>query len=111
MCRGVDVAFTRDHALASRFPHAPAARGETSASLKSYVEDRKGHDRRYALSSEKLTRETGWAPAIEFEPGLARTLTWYQANAAWVARVRSGEYRSYSERTYGNRSGQGLSTS
>jgi dTDP-glucose 4,6-dehydratase len=68
-----------------------------------YVKDRPGHDRRYALSSEKLMRETGWEPVMDFETGLARTIEWYRANAAWVARVRSGEYRTYYERNYGNR--------
>ena len=72
-------------------------------SLIQYVADRPGHDRRYALSSEKLMRETGWAPETEFEAGLQRTIRWYQANAAWVAHVRSGEYRAYYERNYGNR--------
>ena len=72
-------------------------------SLIEYVKDRPGHDRRYALSSEKLMRETGWQPVMDFETGLARTIDWYRANAAWVARVRSGEYRTYYERNYGNR--------
>jgi dTDP-glucose 4,6-dehydratase len=68
-----------------------------------YVKDRPGHDRRYALSSEKLMRETGWAPVMSFEEGLARTIQWYRDNSAWVARVRSGEYRTYYEHNYGNR--------
>jgi len=73
------------------------------ASLIQYVKDRPGHDRRYALSSEKLMRETGWQPEMEFESGLARTVEWYRQNSAWVARVRSGEYREYYEKNYGNR--------
>jgi len=72
-------------------------------SLIQYVKDRPGHDRRYALSSVKLTRETAWQPAMNFEAGLAQTIEWYRANAAWVAHVRSGEYRTYYERNYGNR--------
>ena len=72
-------------------------------SLIGYVTDRPGHDRRYALSSDKLTRETGWRPEMDFETGLARTIEWYGANAAWVARVRSGEYRAYYEQNYGHR--------
>jgi dTDP-glucose 4,6-dehydratase len=73
------------------------------ASLIQYVKDRPGHDRRYALSSEKLMRETGWRPVMDFETGLARTIDWYRANSAWVSRVRSGEYRNYYERNYANR--------
>ncbi|HWC96064.1 MAG TPA: dTDP-glucose 4,6-dehydratase [Candidatus Sulfopaludibacter sp.] len=74
-----------------------------SDSLIRYVVDRPGHDRRYALSSEKLMRETGWQPVMDFETGLGRTIDWYRNNAAWVARVRSGEYRTYYEKNYGNR--------
>jgi dTDP-glucose 4,6-dehydratase len=72
-------------------------------SLIRFVTDRPGHDRRYALSSEKLMRETPWRPLIEFETGLARTIEWYRSNAAWVERVRSGEYRTYYEKQYGTR--------
>ncbi len=72
-------------------------------SLIQYVADRPGHDRRYALSSEKLVRQTGWRPRMDFETGLARTIEWYQANSEWVARVRSGAYREYYERNYGHR--------
>jgi dTDP-glucose 4,6-dehydratase len=72
-------------------------------SLIEYVKDRPGHDRRYALSSEKLMRETGWRPFTNFETGLAETIDWYRANSAWVAGVRSGAYLTYYERNYGNR--------
>jgi len=74
-----------------------------SESLIQYVTDRPGHDRRYALSSEKLMRETGWKPVMDFETGLARTIEWYRTNRAWVERVRSGEYRTYYESNYANR--------
>ena len=68
-----------------------------------YVTDRPGHDRRYALSSQKLMRETAWRPVMDFETGLGRTMEWYRANTAWVARVRSGEYRAYYDKQYGDR--------
>jgi dTDP-glucose 4,6-dehydratase len=71
--------------------------------LVQYVKDRPGHDRRYALSSEKLTRETGWEPAMDFETGLAHTVDWYRNNAAWVANVKSGEYLNFYARNYGGR--------
>jgi dTDP-glucose 4,6-dehydratase len=73
------------------------------ASLIQYVTDRPGHDRRYALSSEKLMRETGWEPKMDFESGLAATVDWYRANQEWVSHVRSGEYQTYYEKNYGNR--------
>lgn len=72
-------------------------------SLIEYVKDRPGHDFRYAISSEKIARETGWAPAVQFEDGLARTIQWYRDNAAWIARVKSGEYRQFYELNYAAR--------
>jgi dTDP-glucose 4,6-dehydratase len=72
-------------------------------SLIQYVPDRPGHDRRYALSSEKLMRETSWRPLMDFETGLGRTIEWYHNNSQWIERVRSGAYRSYYERNYGSR--------
>jgi dTDP-glucose 4,6-dehydratase len=72
-------------------------------SLIRYVEDRPGHDRRYALSSGKIMRETGWAAQVGFEDGLARTVDWYRQNSAWVERVKSGEYRNYYARNYDQR--------
>ena len=72
-------------------------------SLMQTVKDRPGHDRRYALSSEKLTRETGWQAQIPFEDGLRETIDWYKSNAAWTARVKSGEYQNYYQSNYGGR--------
>ena len=72
-------------------------------SLMQTVTDRPGHDHRYALSSEKLMRETGWQAATPFEEGLKATIDWYRNNAAWTARVKSGEYQNYYERNYANR--------
>jgi dTDP-glucose 4,6-dehydratase len=73
------------------------------SSLIRYVTDRLGHDRRYAISSEKVNRETGWEPIVKFDAGLAQTIEWYRDNAEWVAAVRSGEYRNYYERNYQDR--------
>jgi dTDP-glucose 4,6-dehydratase len=74
-----------------------------SGDLIAHVTDRPGHDRRYALSSAKLERETGWKPLVSFEEGLARTVAWYRENSTWVDRVKSGEYRNWYERNYGAR--------
>ena len=74
-----------------------------SHSLIEYVMDRPGHDRRYALSSEKLLRETGWKPEMDFERGLKATVDWYRANPQWIAHVRSGEYQKYHDRNYASR--------
>jgi dTDP-glucose 4,6-dehydratase len=72
-------------------------------SLMTTVTDRPGHDRRYALSSEKLMRETAWAPQVPFEEGLRETIEWYRANPGWIARVKSGEYQNYYQSNYANR--------
>ena len=72
-------------------------------SLMQTVKDRPGHDRRYALSSAKLTRETGWQPRVGFEEGLRETIEWYRANTDWTARVKSGEYQRYYEKNYAGR--------
>ncbi|HBY62698.1 MAG TPA: dTDP-glucose 4,6-dehydratase [Solibacterales bacterium] len=72
-------------------------------SLIQYVTDRPGHDRRYALSSAKLTSETGWQPQVPFDEGLRRTVAWYRENAEWVRRVKSGEYLDYYRRNYAAR--------
>ena len=79
-----------------------AATGK-SESLLQPVADRPGHDRRYAISSEKVERDTGWRPAVEFEAGLQRTVEWYRSHTDWVSRVRSGEYLSYYAKNYENR--------
>lgn len=72
-------------------------------SLLSYVQDRPGHDRRYALNCKKIETELGWKPAISLEDGLAQTMEWYKKNEEWLEEVRAGEYRSYYEKYYENR--------
>lgn len=72
-------------------------------SLITTVKDRPGHDRRYALSSEKLTRETGWRPLVSFEDGLEATVQWYRDHQDWLQRVRSGEYQQYYAQNYAQR--------
>ena len=69
-------------------------------SLIQYVKDRPGHDLRYALNCDKLSRETGWRAKVSFEEGLAATIEWYRRNQVWLDDVRSGTYREYFERHY-----------
>jgi dTDP-glucose 4,6-dehydratase len=68
-----------------------------------HVEDRPGHDRRYAVDSTKLARLTGWRPAIPFEQGIARTVEWFRKNEPWWRAIKEGEFRTYYERMYGQR--------
>ena len=72
-----------------------------SETLMQTVSDRPGHDRRYALASGKLARETGFVPQTSFDRGLAATVQWYRDNSAWIERVRSGEYREFYRSNYG----------
>lgn len=73
------------------------------ARLITYVADRPGHDRRYAIDARKIERELGWRPAETFETGIRKTIAWYLANQDWVAHVQSGSYREWVERNYGER--------
>ena len=74
-----------------------------SESLIQHVADRPGHDRRYAIASDALRRETGWRPERSLEEGLAATVGWYRANQEWVQHVRSHTYLEYYERNYAGR--------
>jgi dTDP-glucose 4,6-dehydratase len=93
ICAEVDAAFAGDSSLARHFPEAPAAQGRPSASLKTYVTDRPGHDRRYAIDETKARTELGYAPARDFREGFAATLDWYLANEEWWRAIRDGSYR------------------
>ena len=71
--------------------------------LITFVQDRKGHDMRYAIDSRKLQRELGWEPVLQFEEGIERTVKWYLDNQEWLDEVTSGDYRNYYEQMYGKR--------
>jgi dTDP-glucose 4,6-dehydratase len=71
----------------------PREDGKPRESQITYVKDRPGHDRRYAIDASKLKRELGWQPTVSFEQGIARTVDWYLANQAWADRVLDGSYR------------------
>jgi dTDP-glucose 4,6-dehydratase len=73
--------------------------------LITFVADRPGHDRRYAIDSSKIQRELGWQPQETFASGLLKTIQWYLQHPEWVAQVRSGDYRSWIEQNYADRSG------
>jgi dTDP-glucose 4,6-dehydratase len=72
-----------------------------SAKLITYVKDRAGHDRRYAIDANKLNKELGWYPSVTFEEGLAETLDWYLENENWLNNVTSGAYKEYYKKMYG----------
>jgi len=75
--------------------------GGENRQLITFVKDRPGHDRRYAINASNIKREIGWEPSYTFEQGLAETIDWYLANQEWVAEVTSGAYMEYYETQYG----------
>lgn len=81
----------------------PKADGTGYAEQITYVQDRPGHDRRYAIDARKLERELGWKPAETFESGIRKTVQWYLDNQDWVSNVTSGNYRQWLEQHYGNK--------
>ncbi|MEY5031553.1 MAG: dTDP-glucose 4,6-dehydratase [Planctomycetota bacterium] len=99
----VDGAFAADRSLATRFPSSPAARGEPCWSLVTYVKDRPGHDRRYAIDPTKARKELAYRPHETFESGLAKTVSWYLANERWWRAVMDGTYRQWIEHNYAAR--------
>ncbi len=80
----------------------PRADGRSYQEQITYVTDRPGHDRRYAIDARKLERELGWKPAETFDTGIRKTVEWYLAHQEWVANVQSGGYRDWVAKQYGN---------
>ena len=78
------------------------AKGE-SEQLITYVKDRPGHDRRYAIDATKINKELGWYPSVTFEQGLSETIDWYLNNTEWLNNITSGNYANYYESMYSNR--------
>ncbi len=75
----------------------------TSRKLITFVKDRPGHDKRYAIDATKINRELGWKPSVNFSEGLSKTIDWYLENEIWLDNVTSGDYQKYYEEMYGNR--------
>lgn len=74
-----------------------------SEKLITYVKDRPGHDRRYAIDATKINKELGWKPTVTFEEGLSETIDWYLSNTTWLQNVTSGNYQNYYQSMYTNR--------
>ncbi len=87
----------------------PRADGNSYRAQITYVTDRPGHDRRYAIDARKLEQELGWKPTETFETGIRKTVQWYLDNPAWVANVQSGAYKDWVAQQYGDQSTAGVS--
>jgi dTDP-glucose 4,6-dehydratase len=101
ICSLVDDSFRKEPGLAQRFPRAPMSNGREASSLITFVKDRPGHDRRYAINAEKSLREIGYAARETFETGIRRTLAWYLDEEEWWRKVADGSYREWLGRQYG----------
>jgi dTDP-glucose 4,6-dehydratase len=103
ICDSIDRAFATDPTLAARFPSCPAASAKSCRSLISFVTDRPGHDRRYAIDATKLAGELGNRRSVNFDDGLGRTVAWYLAHEDWWSEVISGAYKAWIDKNYGFR--------
>ena len=101
LCGLLDEAFADAPELARRFPRCPAASGGSTASLVTFVRDRPGHDRRYAIDARKIERELGFRPTETLETGLRKTLDWYLTHESWWRGVMDGSYRRWTAQHYG----------
>lgn len=95
LCDEIDRRFAGDKSLAARFPDCRAAKGEGTRGAMSFVSDRPGHDRRYAICADKLSTELGFRAQTPLVDGLARTVDWYLSNEAWWRAIQSGSYRDW----------------
>ncbi len=91
------------HALIDVVARLTGKRAEDLRGLITFVKDRPGHDRRYAIDCEKIETHLGWKPRHDFVAGIEKTVQWYLDNATWIARVKSGAYREWLEKNYGTR--------
>ena len=91
------------HVLCEKVAKHLGKENEYYKKLLTYVKDRPGHDRRYAIDCEKLKSELGWKQAYNFEDGLEKTIQWYLANEEWIERIRSGAYKEWIEKNYEER--------
>ena len=96
--KNIDVVLTICDLLDEIVPKEQSYREQIT-----YVADRPGHDRRYAIDAEKISRELGWKPQETFESGIRKTVEWYLSNTKWVDNVKSGAYQSWIEQNYEGR--------
>ena len=101
--RNIEMVKIIIRTLREELPESDPRRAAISEDLITYVEDRKGHDRRYAIAPDKIKRDLGWEPETMFAEGIRRTIRWYFEHAEWLAHATSGAYQTYYADMYGNR--------
>lgn len=105
LCKVADATFAAQPGLAARFPACPAARGASTVELVTFVKDRPGHDRRYAIDCSNIERDLGFKARVSLEDGLRETFLWFLNNEEWWRGVMDGSYRKWVETHYGQASG------
>ncbi len=103
LCDVLSEAFSADPTLAGRFPACPAAGGRDPYELVTFVSDRPGHDRRYAIDASKARAELGYEPRESLASGLRKTVGWYLANECWWQGILAGTYRDWIDKNYATR--------
>ena len=103
LCAAVDEAFARDPGLGDRFPNAPSANKASARALIRFVEDRPGHDWRYAIDAGRISEELGFRPQETLTSGLDKTIRWYLDNETWWRSVMDGSYGDWIDSQYGGR--------
>ena len=98
--RNIEIVNLVIETLLELLPDEDPRKKNVSKDLITYVEDRKGHDRRYAIAPDKIKKEVGWEPETTFEVGIKKTVKWYLENPEWFERVTSGAYQEYYEKMY-----------
>jgi len=100
ICQLIDEKFLENPDLSSRFPNAPQVNAKKADSLITYVTDRAGHDRRYAIDATKITNELGFKPQETFETGIRKTLDWYLQNESWWRNIMNRNYQDWLKTNY-----------
>ena len=98
--RNIEIVKTILKLLYDVLPETDPRREHINENLIEYVEDRKGHDRRYAIAPDKIRKEVGWEPETDFETGIRKTIKWYLKNLDWMENITSGEYQNYYKEMY-----------
>ena len=99
--QNIEIVKTIISSLREMLPESDPRRKHISEDLIKYVEDRKGHDRRYAIAPDKIKSELGWYPETAFEEGIKKTIAWYLEHEEWMSNITSGAYKDYYSEMYG----------
>ena len=101
--QNIEIVKTILEVLREELDDADSRKAKINESLITYVEDRKGHDRRYAIAPDKIHKELGWEPETMFKEGIRKTIAWYFDHMDWMEHITSGNYQQYYETMYGDR--------